>query len=328
MVKVLGNTFEGGTNGTVITPANSGGASGNALTFVGPNAPSEFVYSNAHPWGGGGLSCRFTPHASTSYYLRWDEAADTTTRRIMMMDFQIPSTPTGNTVLFQMRARTSQAILSRVEMDNQRRVIVYQGGGAGAVISSLTSPALALGQKITLALAATQSADSGATGTVEVRITGPSGEVLWAPAAATGVITQPEPAGQFRFFGISASTGWTQVFIDNLEIHSLASGWPVSTAPPTTNVVDSLSHIIDARTSTVGSGTITFAINQTEGPAETPTQLASGLWTVTPHATLAKTYQVTATGSEGGSDTKSVTVPALPASSGSKMLRWNGTAWV
>lgn len=59
----LSNSFEGGTDGVQISPANSGGASGNAFDNVTVGAGSVINYSNeqaAH----GGLSCKIVTPAT------------------------------------------------------------------------------------------------------------------------------------------------------------------------------------------------------------------------------------------------------------------------
>lgn len=59
---VLRNSFNGGTNTTVITEANSGGASGDALQYVSGSP----VFSNTQARSGT-LSCRFPASSFTSF---------------------------------------------------------------------------------------------------------------------------------------------------------------------------------------------------------------------------------------------------------------------
>lgn len=60
---IFRNTFEGGTNGTTVTVANSGGASGDAFTAAG-----AMIFSSTQA-AHGALSIRDTP--STSSVVRW-----------------------------------------------------------------------------------------------------------------------------------------------------------------------------------------------------------------------------------------------------------------
>lgn len=65
------NNFEGGSNGTAVTVANSGGASGTAWTAVG--ATGTVAYDNTHV-AHGGLSCKMATTTSADVALTWSTA--------------------------------------------------------------------------------------------------------------------------------------------------------------------------------------------------------------------------------------------------------------
>lgn len=46
---VITNSAEGGTNGIVPTTGNTGGASGDASSFIFVGSDNAFAFSNAHP---------------------------------------------------------------------------------------------------------------------------------------------------------------------------------------------------------------------------------------------------------------------------------------
>lgn len=78
---LLTNSFEGGTNGTTITAANSGGGSGNAFDVVtAPPAAGTLAFSNTHA-AHGSLSCGVGLGATTGTpQLEWSTSMGTQTQ--------------------------------------------------------------------------------------------------------------------------------------------------------------------------------------------------------------------------------------------------------
>lgn len=75
MALPLSNSFEGGTNGTAITPANSGGASGTAFPIVTAGTGATVTYSSVNP--AHGTLCGLSTVGSTgaSAFVAWSGAA-------------------------------------------------------------------------------------------------------------------------------------------------------------------------------------------------------------------------------------------------------------
>lgn len=330
---IYSNSSEGGSNGTTITAGNSGGGSGNAWSFVGPSAGAEFTYASGHGLGAaaGSLATRFQPHASSSYYLRWDLTESVSNRGVMRMTFKVPATTTGDTALMAMRG--NNAFMASLLINSSR--VVWVRDGYNTALTSLNSPALTAGGVYTIefsAKAATQDTTGPYDGVVAVRIEDSTGTVVHEQSVSTAR-TRTNFPNEYRFFGISASTGWTDVYADNFRAGQQASGWlgPSGVTPPTLVLAGDIVRLVNATGSTVPSGTITYAISQTSGPSVTPTLLAPGLWTVAPHASSTLVYNVTATGSLGGSDSETVTIPPLTvveAEGYDETLVYNGSSWV
>jgi len=331
---ILTNTFEGGTNGVAVTSGNSGGGSGDAWTFVGPSAGSAFTYTNTPPWGGAGLACRFVPHASNSYYLRWDLAESVAGRGVMRLEMQVPAAPSGNTNLMQLRNLVSDGTMCIVAMDSSRRIFVLDGGGT--TLTSLTSSAYSVGDRLVIEVAATKaSSDAGPTynGIVALRVENKTTSTIHEPTPVTTARTRTADPGQYRFFGISQSTGWTEVFFDGCRAGQQASGWlgPAGVEAPTLALDGQVVHLIDATDSSVASGSLSYAITQDSGPSATPTEISAGRWIVTPDSAASRVYLVTASGSLGGSDSGLYTVPPLTVvevDGYDETLVYSGSAWL
>lgn len=145
----------------------------------------------------------------------------------------------------------------------------------------------------------------------------------WSQAATSGTVgawaaTNTGTTDPFSVrLGINGITAVPDtIWNDDFAIGDASSGWigPTTVSTPDAIVTSTLTRLIDARGSTVGAGTLSYGISQTGGTTTTPALITAGCWSVIPHATSTLTYEITATGSLGGSDTAIATVP--PVSSG------------
>lgn len=316
------NTFEGGANGTNIVPADSGGASGDAFDFVvingtsTPGGGSGITYSTAAAVVGT-LGFRITPAASLSY-LRWD-VAEAGTRFVMRRTF-VPRATSATTEIMAMR-NTAASVMAGVRIATDLKPMFT----VGTVEKTASKPATALtaGTKYYAELAVTIETGAGGNGVVEYRILDTSGTVVHT-YQMTGQVTGTAIAGQYRFGGITTASGWAQDDGDATAGTPLASGWlgiPTTSAPVAVATVADSRAIIDATSSSVTGGTLTFSISQLSGPSLTPTLMSTGVWSVAKHTTTARVYRVTVTASGGGSATQDVTVPPIPSGSTSPTIR-------
>lgn len=206
--------------------------------------------------------------------------------------------------------------------------------GISASLSTATVP---LSQWIRVE-AAIQKGTGPTDGTIEYGIyvgnsTTPT--ALWSVGGTSGVggawagqNTGTADPIQARF-GLNGATAVPAAVYWDLLTLGDAAGFigPQGASPPTAVVDATPTVLVDARDSTVPSGTLSYSITQTSGPAFTPALLAPGLWTVDQDAASARVYNVTVTGSLGGSDVESVTVPALTTVTAPNDLVWTGSIW-
>lgn len=104
MALPLANSFEGGSQGTTPSPANSGGASGDAFNVV-QNTTGTIIYDGTNPAHGSGLGVQIVTEAAvTPTYMAWTTALGTlSTNQTLYGRFYYvaPGTPTSSARLIQ-----------------------------------------------------------------------------------------------------------------------------------------------------------------------------------------------------------------------------------
>lgn len=92
------NNFEGGTSGSAITAAGSGGVSGTAFDLVTIAATDTLTWDNAQH-AHGGLSAKMVKGTtSSSTYVEWDLSATTTTTCYARLYLYITGSPSSNPI--------------------------------------------------------------------------------------------------------------------------------------------------------------------------------------------------------------------------------------
>lgn len=99
----VSNTFEGGSDGTTITAANSGGDSGTAFNTVTGASVHEFDSAQA---AHGSLSSRFNPTGGTTAYYVWQAAMGTLTDHYGRFYLRVAGYPSAATRVFEFRDGT------------------------------------------------------------------------------------------------------------------------------------------------------------------------------------------------------------------------------
>lgn len=89
----LSNTFEGGTNGATITPANSGGASGNAFDSVVIGTGGTCIYDNTHIHSGTLENEQTLGVTAGQVYLAWTTSLASPTELFSRMYLYITANP-------------------------------------------------------------------------------------------------------------------------------------------------------------------------------------------------------------------------------------------
>ncbi|OLT24412.1 hypothetical protein BJF79_13805 [Actinomadura sp. CNU-125] len=124
---VLENTFEGGTPGTAVTVANSGGLSGDAFNEVDPSS-STITYSSGALHGT--VACQITTVADDDPYFAWTSLVSGTTTwgRVYL---KIGSLPPDNINIVRHLAGTATVITVRVNSNGRLGLLYGTGTFAG-----------------------------------------------------------------------------------------------------------------------------------------------------------------------------------------------------
>jgi hypothetical protein len=126
-VATLENTFEGGTPGTAVTVANSGGLSGAAFDEVDPSS-SAITYSSGALHGT--VACQITTLADDDPYFAWTSLVSGTTTwgRVYL---KIGSLPPDNINIVRHLAGTATVITVRVNTNGRLGLLYGTGTFAG-----------------------------------------------------------------------------------------------------------------------------------------------------------------------------------------------------
>lgn len=318
----LANGFEGQTNGTTATPANSA-ASGDAFATIFSNgavANSALVYSTAAAVYGT-MGCRITLAAGASY-ARFDESVGTG-RRVMTRTVKIPSSgaPTAEFVL--MRADAGGTLMADIRVISTG---VFRVAPQGASMSASASPAVSANGTYLLQYAVTPGTTTS-NGRVEYRVINPSnGSVIHTYDSGTTVNTGTANQTRARFGGEITGKGWTVDDLDAVGFYTMASGWPAlptSNATPSANAgadqtVEAGATVTLPLVGTDSDGTITtYSVTQTSGTTVTLSGTGNSrtFKAPIPLSQTTLTFSLTVTDNAGATspaDTVVITVLAAP----------------
>jgi hypothetical protein len=112
----LGNTFEGGSDGVAISPANSGGASGNALNAVSTLGASSVVYDNAQS-AEGGMSALMNAASGEFAYIEWEASWQSETEVWYRMYFRFDNVSLTNHTAI-LAAISAEGVVCEVQLRN------------------------------------------------------------------------------------------------------------------------------------------------------------------------------------------------------------------
>lgn len=144
MAVYLANTFDGGTNGTTITPAISGGTSGPAFDAVVSNTGSTGVlsYDSTHVLGGHPLALKAaTGGTSTSVYVSW--SASLTASGLLQVFFRqylyFTANPSGSNVRVFNALTTGAAQCGGINITTAGVVscVIASGGAATSTVTTI-----------------------------------------------------------------------------------------------------------------------------------------------------------------------------------------------
>jgi hypothetical protein len=206
------NTAEGGTNGTTVTLANSGGASGAPFdALVIGDATATLIYDNTHP-ASGSLSYKFQlGSVATEDYVSWTAQFSATNRKRAFFKFDGYWTGLPAAAIYQLRvANAAGTNTLGLKIDVAGKLAIFDG--AGGLIATMAS-AVPLNTLFHVE--------------IELSVTGTSGAVVvrrWDVAGGnydtvSGTVTAAVPVGRIRWghtgTGVMNVGPW---WMDNLEV--------------------------------------------------------------------------------------------------------------
>ena len=219
---LLYNTLEGGTNGTVVSTANSGGASGNAFNSTQRTATAVLQYSSTSPLKDT-MSLRVLGDGSGYANVRWTSASvGTLTVSCGAMHAKFDNFTTLNTILLAMSDDGDTAIVYRLKTTTTGALRLSNGANTATIAD--TSATMTAGQTYRIEWQINHS--SGAY-TIEFFNPDESTPLGQATGVAAGLGAQTQ---QIRLGVVSLST-WGAYF-DNIAIGSSKLG--PTTPPPAT----------------------------------------------------------------------------------------------
>lgn len=221
------NTAEGGSDGTTVTTANSGGSSGDAFDSVVINGVGTLAYRSAHA-AHGGLSYGVNPDISQLCYVQWSTTIGTQTDFYGRCYLYLTANPSSNTInLLRFLNGTALAAAVRVSAAGKLQAIDAAGtqqGGTTAVVSLNTW--IRIGWHVVT---------NATTGSIEVKLYNtPDSLTPTETLTLTGLNTNTQ-ATVYRFgMAVLAGVDFPEFFIDDLGITT--AGYPGPAAQATSDL--------------------------------------------------------------------------------------------
>jgi hypothetical protein len=218
-VSTVSNTFEGGTAGSNIAAASSGGASGTAFAIViynnalqGSSTGNANITYSSSAAVSGSLGARCLPAAGISY-LRLDLSETGPYAYAAYTVKSWPGTPAAIVSMIQLRGAGDE-LIGTLAVNTAGRIIVQNA--TGATISSLTSTTvLTSGVEYTMELIARAGTGTG-DGTLGWRLYSKTGDLI-ETLTDTAVNANTVVAARTRFHLGTSGAGWSEFLADNFQ---------------------------------------------------------------------------------------------------------------
>lgn len=323
---ILTNSFEGGTNGAVVTTANSGGASGNAFAEVTATSPTFTSARAAH----GAMSAEVVAPGTNIRYVSWAATDKTVFLRAYIY---LTTTPVNEHQFIRIGASSGYTLVG-VGSDGKAFLLT----GVPFTKQANAPTALPLNTWIRVELWA-DAGTSTTTGSARFAYyTLDDTTPIWDSTLKSGINTAN---GNTAFTQIHVGKWDTGAMAETIGVDAIGlktgtdavwGAWPVPAVvtPPTPVNTSHARYLIDYSHSVAANGgALSYSITQAGGTATTPTLLAPGIWAVDQSTTEDLQYTVTVTEAGDTTATDGAVVPQLAASSsgGILPLTWNGTGW-
>lgn len=318
------NSFEGGTNGAQITVANSGGASGDAFSYICynnasyPNGNANLVYSTAAAKAGS-MGARLTLGTATTY-LAWSKPTGAGSRIVARRPWRQASSPGSAATILALRNASATIATAIIRTTGAIRICDNTG-----VSTTGSNYQLSNNTDYWIELAVTNGTTTS-NGRVELKVYASDGTTeLWSYDSGTTLncgTTTPQDA---RFATHLSTNGWATDDLDEIQFNNnLPSGWigpfVASNTPPVVDVTADDVNVYPGETvtftgtATDSDGTIaSTSWSATGGVALTTVDAYHRTHTAAPRITdLAVTVTFSATDDDGASssDTVNITLKA------------------
>jgi hypothetical protein len=214
----VSNSFEGGTNTTTISAANSGGASGNAFDLVSIGAATPFTFDNTQA-AHGSLSAKIAPTASSTTVAEWNTSVGTQTEFWGRAYVYLTGNP-ASTWLFH-RVQNAGTNVARIALTTGRLIRLDGGSANTALFTAATALPLNAWCRIEWHILV-----SATVGQLDVRIfrTALDGTTADESSALAATQNLGAQATQYQFGGVQGSATPSGTFwFDDVAISTV--GW-------------------------------------------------------------------------------------------------------
>lgn len=205
----LSNSFEGGTDGTTITPGNSGGTSGDAFSGV-QSAGATVAFSSANP-AHGTLGAHVATTTSAAAYVQHSMAA--AVNQIWVRGyFYLPALPVSGTwPLFRWVSAGGSTLCGSVEVNSSGQLLAKNT--AGSTIGTMPTATVPTGQQFRIEATLLGSVT---VGQVEIKQFTSAEAVTptdtYTSAASQNTGAQP----QLIRYGVGSSTASVDYYLDTI----------------------------------------------------------------------------------------------------------------
>lgn len=302
----LRNSFEGGTNGTVISTVNSGGTSGDAFTATASG--TVFDTFAAH----GGMAMKITAPGAVAQQVKWapDGTLEAFAARFYLYIDALPGVDCWLT-----RFLNSTTAIGNIEVSAAGNLVLLNQTSTAAWTSSSNLPT---GEWVRVEVWI-DVGTSTSTGQGKIAYyVGDQTTAVESSAVLTGQNFLGANITQINFGKCNGTDVTSNLWFDDLALSTGATDYigPVVTSTPPTGSGTFTDNMARLQVTTSGGvAPYTYAIVQTSGPTTAPISVGTGQWLVAKHATDDLYYQVTIQDGTGQtSDPVNFVVPPLPSS--------------
>ncbi len=314
------NTAEGGSNGTTVTIANSGGASGNAFDQV----TAGITYSSSAATRG---SLGFATSTASTQYVRW---SITDTQVLLRSYIRIADPLVGGTV---QRVAVAEGAITVYSVTTAGRIRVSFGSNLAISPSAIQADTV---YRVELFV-------KEGTGNGEIRVAVYEGDstTAWWDSGVLGGLTMSTistlmfgkydtSASHVEWDDVGAKTGSDAVW----GAWPAVSGAPNATSPKYISVLPGTTFTLSGAGSTGGSGNTITGWQWTALWPSSGAPVLSGATSQTASGTSGTlgdvyVYRLSVTNSAAMTDTSTTNVLVVNSDSGANQeLVWNGTSWV